>query len=239
MKPQRILSRILEPEVMDTPAEARDYDSMDHREVNRRFVDDLLVAASLMASPINLLDLGAGTAQIPIELCRRSANIHITAVDASRHMLEMAKLNVERAGLSSQIRLEHADAKRLNFATDSFDAVISNSIIHHLPEPQMCLHEAVRVARPGGLLFFRDLIRPANQHKLEQLVNRYTPASGISIEADHQRAMFADSLRAALTLTEVEQLVAGLNLSASSMKKTSDRHWTWIARKNATVIGTM
>jgi hypothetical protein len=39
-----MLDRILEPEFMDTAEEARDYDSMDHAEVNRRFVDDLLAA---------------------------------------------------------------------------------------------------------------------------------------------------------------------------------------------------
>ena len=36
------LKRVLEPEVMDTPEEARDYDGMDHSEVNQLFVDDLL-----------------------------------------------------------------------------------------------------------------------------------------------------------------------------------------------------
>ena len=40
-----MLSRVLEPEVMDTPEEARDYDSMDHAAVNRLFVTDFLFAA--------------------------------------------------------------------------------------------------------------------------------------------------------------------------------------------------
>ena len=39
-----MLTRILEPEVMDTAAEARDYNQMDHGDVNRLFVDDFLVA---------------------------------------------------------------------------------------------------------------------------------------------------------------------------------------------------
>jgi hypothetical protein len=39
-----MLQRVLEPEVMDTAEEAIDYDRMDHREVNRRFVDDFLHA---------------------------------------------------------------------------------------------------------------------------------------------------------------------------------------------------
>ena len=37
-----MLQGVLEPEVMDTAEEARDYDSMDHSEVNRRFVADFL-----------------------------------------------------------------------------------------------------------------------------------------------------------------------------------------------------
>ena len=40
-----MLSRVLEPEVMDSSEEALDYDRMDHAEVNRRFVDDLMAAA--------------------------------------------------------------------------------------------------------------------------------------------------------------------------------------------------
>ncbi len=47
-----MLSRVLEPEVMDTPDEASAYDRMDHAEVNRRFVTDLLTAAD--AQGVNL-----------------------------------------------------------------------------------------------------------------------------------------------------------------------------------------
>jgi hypothetical protein len=37
-----MLPRVLEPEVMDSAEEAKDYDSMDHAQVNRAFVADLL-----------------------------------------------------------------------------------------------------------------------------------------------------------------------------------------------------
>ena len=43
-----MLERVLEPEVMDTPEEARDYNVMDHADVNRRFVDDLVLCHSLI-----------------------------------------------------------------------------------------------------------------------------------------------------------------------------------------------
>src|SRR5438094_974799 len=75
-----ILPRRLESEVMDTSSEAEDYDSMDHSAVNRVFASDFLAAWS-GGNPV--LDVGTGTAQIPIELCRRDERPVVTAIDLS------------------------------------------------------------------------------------------------------------------------------------------------------------
>ena len=149
-----LLKRVLEPEVMDTKEEACDYDTMDHSTVNRAFVEDFL---SLGKIGETVLDLGAGTAQIPIELCRQYEDCRVMAVDLSIEMLELARYNVEVAGLIERIGLDLLDAKQLPFQDDSFHAVISNSIVHHIPNPLDVLKEAVRVTAVGGILFFRDL----------------------------------------------------------------------------------
>src|SRR5579859_2361787 len=107
------LTRILEPEVMDSVAEARDYDAMDHSEVNRVFVADFLALWN-GAGPI--LDVGTGTAQIPVELCRQDTRAVVTAIDAAAHMLALAHRNVDAADLHERVRLERADAKHLSFA---------------------------------------------------------------------------------------------------------------------------
>ena len=117
-----------------------------------------------------------------------------------------------------------ADAKRLPFADGSFAAVMSNSIIHHIPEPAAVISEMVRVLRAGGSIFVRDLLRPADEPIVTTLVNQY--AAGAN---DHQRQMFAASLHAALTLEEVRQLVAAAGLDPAAARQTSDRHWTWSA----------
>lgn len=229
-----VLSRVLEPEVMDTPDEASAYDRMDHAEVNRHFVADLLAAAtasgvSLQADgkqATELLDLGTGTALIPIELCRRTPGVRVRAVDAAQSMLDLAAVRVRDAGLSDRIAVELVDAKRLPYQEGRFAAVISNSIIHHLPEPAVALAEAVRVTAPGGLLFFRDLLRPADRATLEQIVNTY--AAGAD---ERQRGLFADSLHAALSLDELRELVAALGFDPRSVTQSSDRHWTWSAVK--------
>jgi ubiquinone/menaquinone biosynthesis C-methylase UbiE len=234
-----MLQRILEPEVMDSSEEARDYDSMDHADVNRQFVADFLAAASKpegnreKREAGSVLDLGTGTAQIPIELCRRTDRFSVVAVDAARNMLVVAAENVAADGLADRIQLRLGDAKSLPFDDAAFEAVTSNSIVHHLPEPIDALREASRVTRQGGLLFFRDLLRPASEAELAGLVERYAPAASVSDAADHQRAMFDDSLHAALTLEEIRRLVAQIGFEPDSVEQTSDRHWTWIGRKRS------
>lgn len=219
-----MLPRILEPEVMDSPLEAVEYDLMDHSAVNRVFVDDLLAVRTM---PGDVLDLGTGTALIPVELCRREETCRVMAADAAVSMLQLARNNVETAGMIGRIQPTQIDAKQLPYADDTFDTVMSNSIIHHIPEPLIVLREAVRVTRTGGLLFFRDLMRPTNRATLDGLVDTY--ATGAN---EHQRKMFAESLHAALTLEEVRALVVSLRFSADSVQATSDRHWTWIADKS-------
>jgi len=219
-----MLPRVLEPEVMDTLEEATDYDEMDHSTVNQLFVDDLLAAAGDDLGDV--LDLGAGTAQIPVLLCQVCESCRVMAVDMSVNMLDLARYNVEVAGLIERLFLQQADAKELAFEDDLFDTVISNSIIHHIPQPLAALQEAVRVAKPGGRLFFRDLMRPESAEQVEHLVQTYAGE-----ENDHQRQMFDDSLRAALRLEEMRELVASLGFEPDSVQATSDRHWTWNAVK--------
>ncbi len=218
-----MLPRTLEPEVMETLEDALDYDYMDHAEVNRKFVADLLAAAPELDE---VLDLGTGTAQIPIELCRQAPQARVLAIDLSTEMLLVAKANVEVASLRDRIMLDCIDAKGLPYANGRFTAVMSNSIVHHIPEPALALAEAVRVVRSGGRLFIRDLARPAAEATVRKLVNQYAVGAN-----DHQRKLFTDSLHAALSLEEIQGIVVALGFPGESVALTSDRHWTWSAIK--------
>ena len=209
---------------MDSADDAREYDAMDHSAVNAQFVTDLL--PHLNCSPLQILDLGAGTAQIPIELARRALYTHITAVDAAASMLAVARANIAAANLTNRIDPILADAKHLPFADNSFHAVISNSILHHIADPQAVVAEAIRVTARGGLLFHRDLARPADETELRHLVETYAGTA-----TPYQRKLFSDSLRAALTLEEMRDLVASFDFARDTVQMTSDRHWTWSATR--------
>lgn len=219
------LERILEPEVMDSEAEARVYDDMDHAEVNRQFVSDFLQFADGVSAFQDMLDVGTGTAQIPVELCLQYPDCRVMAMDLSANMLDLAVYNVEADDLAERITLIQSDAGQMVFEDDMFDAVISNSLIHHLPEPANCLGEMVRVVRDGGILFVQDLFRPNEQTELEQLVEQYT-----GNETANAQQLFRQSLQAALTVSEMRVLVKGLGFEPDTVQPTSDRHWTWAVR---------
>jgi ubiquinone/menaquinone biosynthesis C-methylase UbiE len=220
-----MLPRVLEPEVMDSAEEARDYDAMDHAQVNRVFVADFL--AFFSPGPHDLiLDVGTGTAQIPIELCRQNPEALVIGIDLAEHMLRVGRENVSRAGLAGRILLQHGDARRYPPVSALFRAVISNSIVHHIPEPVDVLRELARKTAPGGALFVRDLLRPDSDAEVSHLVQTYAGDANA-----HQQKMFDDSLRAALTLAEIRAIVQVLGFDAGTVRQTTDRHWTWAALK--------
>ncbi|NMC21922.1 MAG: class I SAM-dependent methyltransferase [Thermogutta sp.] len=220
-----MLQRILETEAMDSVLEAEEYDAMDDGGVNERFAEDFIAAG---ATADWTLDLGTGTALIPLVLCGHLAGVRVVAVDYAGEMLRVARRNILQRGAGDRIVLVHADAKRLPFPDGSFSQVMSNSIVHHLAEPELVFREAWRVLRPGGLVFFRDLFRPPDAATLHDLVERYA-GSG----TPQQKKMFADSLHASLTVEEVRGIVASCGWNSGRVQATSDRHWTWIARKPA------
>jgi ubiquinone/menaquinone biosynthesis C-methylase UbiE len=130
----------------------------------------------------------------------------------------------EAAGLRERVQLGLVDAKQLPFDSGQFHVVMSNSLVHHIPEPLEVLREAVRVTAGGGWLFARDLCRPAEESELARLVETYSAG-----EPELARQLFADSLRAALTVDEMRGLVRSLGFPEEGVRATSDRHWTWTA----------
>lgn len=232
-----MLSRVLEPEVIADCQEAIEYSAIDHREVNAAFVADLLLAgrqrgvlpeSSSEAADdgrgwIDVLDLGVGPADIAIALCRERNDARVLGVDLSEHMLDLAMSRIDRARYRDRVRLDLQDVKALTCEVGQFHIVYSNSLIHHLPDPRPCLREAWRVTAPGGMLFFRDLARPADEDEWQTLMDQHA-AGGPA-----QRKMFGDSLRAALTPGEILQMANACGWASATVERTSDRHWTLVA----------
>lgn len=211
------LPRVLEPEIMDTALDAEEYKAIDNRAVNRLFVEQALA----LGVTGRVLDLGAGPGDIAILLAGAAPTSTIVAVDLADHMLALAKTSIAAAGLTGRIEIARRDAKATGFDAASFDAVVSNSLVHHIPEPAAALREIARVVRPGGAIFVKDLLRPRTRAELDHLV-----ATHAAQDSDYQRMLFANSLHAALRVDEVERMCIEAGLVGVTVSRVSDRHWT-------------
>jgi ubiquinone/menaquinone biosynthesis C-methylase UbiE len=218
------MKRVLAPEITDSYEAARDYDDMEHGEVSREFVDDLLALGNFGN---DILDVGTGTSWIAIEVCRRLEDCRIMAIDLSTYMLDLARLNIEIAGLIQRITLDHVDARQLPYPDQYFDLVMSNRVLHHFEDPSLFLRGAIRVVRPEGLLFVRDFVRPESEERVVACAQALAAGSH-----EAQQAMYAEWLRSSLELDEIRNIVQGLGYAAESVQPTGDYHWTWIARRN-------
>jgi ubiquinone/menaquinone biosynthesis C-methylase UbiE len=222
------LARVLEPELMDTELDAAEYRTIDNREVNRLFVESVLALAPRKG---RILDLGTGPGDIAILLAQSAPELDIVAVDLADHMLAIARDAVSAANLGRRVEVARCDAKATGFDDASFDMVVSNSLVHHIPEPGDAMREVARVVRAGGAIFIKDLLRPRDEAELDSLVATYA-----ANDSEYQRTLFRNSLHAALRLDEVERMCRDAGLHGVEVKQVSDRHWT-IARGAMRALG--
>ena len=118
----------------------------------RGFIVDLLEAARIGAG-MRVLDLACGPGFVSAAVAERGAQP--VGLDFSSAMVELA-----RAGHPG-VRFEEGDAEALPFADGSFNAVVGNFGIHHVPDPLRALREAHRVLRPDGRVAFTAWTAPA------------------------------------------------------------------------------
>jgi SAM-dependent methyltransferase len=96
-----------------------------------------------------VLEIGCGTGNVWRENAERvPEGVELTLTDLSPGMLEQARVRL--SGLPLAISLQPADAQSLPFADASFDVVIANHMLYHVPDRARALREVARVLRPGG-----------------------------------------------------------------------------------------
>jgi ubiquinone/menaquinone biosynthesis C-methylase UbiE len=209
------MKRVLEPEVMDSPAEADAYDAMDHSTVNHAFARRLL---ELGASG-RVLDIGCGPGHGPLQLVAMASKVSVVGVDLSPYMLAIAEEHRAVSSHGERVEFVLGDAKGLDFASGTFDAVCSNTILHHIPNPVEFLREAWRVRAPGGALLIRDLYRPESAAEVDALVEKHAAQ-----EPQAARELFRASLCAALTADELVELAREAGMQGCEVVIDSDRH---------------
>ncbi len=213
------LERIPEPEVMDDRDGVEAYTASAAQayleRIDRTFVDHAL---RLGVAEGKVLDIGTGPGLIPILLAARGPGLSLTGVDLSEPMLQKASDAAEEAGVADRLDFRTGDAKSLPFSERSFDLVLCNSLLHHLPDPLALLNEISRVSKPGGAILLRDLRRPSRLEFPFHAGWFGRHYSGL------MRQLYRDSLRAAYTRGELEELAHRSKLAGVRVFRTGRTH---------------
>jgi 2-polyprenyl-3-methyl-5-hydroxy-6-metoxy-1,4-benzoquinol methylase len=213
-----MMDRILEPELMDDPAQALVYAQADFEQENQGFVDRFREYFPEFTAG-HILDLGCGPGDIPVRFARALSSCRITAVDASEPMVRLAEEAVREAGLSNRITFRCERFQDLA-GVSIVDAAISNSLLHHVPNPLQFWHKLRLAVKPGSPVLVMDLLRPESPEEAQAIVDRY--ASGAP---DILRRDFYNSLLAAFTEDEIGAQLARMNLTRLLIDVVDDRHW--------------
>ncbi|HDQ35010.1 MAG TPA: class I SAM-dependent methyltransferase [Chloroflexi bacterium] len=136
-----------------------------------RWVFELLLA---LPPEARILEIGCGTGALwRRNLERLPTGWRVTLTDASEGMLATAQAAL--AGHPA-FSFSHQDAQALTFAEQSFDVVIANHLLYHVPCVADVLREVRRVLRPGGSLY-ASTVGERNMHELWTLAEQFAPGS--------------------------------------------------------------
>ena len=212
------MKRILEPELMDDVAQVRAYAQADFADENQGFVDRFREYFPDWTGG-HVLDLGCGPGDIPIRFLRAFPDARVTGVDASRPMLDLAAMAVAEAGLADKVTLRCERFQTLTLPEQA-DALLSNSLLHHVPNPLQFWFHLKQWSMPGACILVMDLLRPESPEAAQSLVDQYASGEDPLLKRD-----FFNSLLAAFTEDEVAAQLAQMNLSRLLIDVPDDRHW--------------
>ncbi len=212
------MERVLEPEVMDNPDQVLAYAQADFEKENQWFVDQFFRLYPDVEN-LHIVDLGCGPGDIPIRVAGCHATCRITGIDASQPMIAYAERSAQKAGYHDRIQFFCQRFQEVTLATPA-DAIISNSLVHHVPNPLQFWHCLKNLLKPGGPVLVMDLLRPENPESAQAIVNEQAVH-----EPERLRQDFYHSLLAAFTEDEVAAQLAELNLSRLLVDVPDDRHW--------------
>ena len=212
-----MMKRTPEPDLMNDIAQAEAYTATDFSEPHDAFVAYFKERFPDFKSG-NVLDLGCGTADVIIRFANMFPNVHITGIDGAQEMLNIGSRDVERSGLADRIDLKKCILPDNELSGQKFDAVISNSILHHLKDPFILWELINNCSKPGAPIFIMDLMRPDDTDTAARYVQLYAEGAPEILKED-----FYNSLLASYTVDEVRKQLnsAGLALSVEAV---SDRH---------------
>lgn len=216
------MKRIPEPELMNEASQARAYADADFSEPNQLFLE-LFTEHFPDFDGTTVVDLGCGPADIAIDFALFHPDAKVIGVDGAQSMLEFGNDRIAKTGLAGQVELRclYLEPGTVNHICSSgeADAVISNSLLHHLATPATLWQAINFLGSKSTKIMVMDLARPDNKEQAAGMVEQYA-----GDEPDILKQDFYNSLLAAYTPDEVRGQLDNHGLQCLEVSMSSDRH---------------
>jgi len=212
------MERIPETALMNSPEQAQAYADADFSEPHEAFIEYFRSRFPDFSTG-SVLDLGCGTADVIIRFAKKYPRAIITGVDGAQAMLDIAYRDVELKGCVDQIQLQKRLLPDPELSGRKFDAVISNSLLHHLPDPTVLWITLKKCAKDGAPVLVMDLMRPESKQSARDYMLKYAADESPLLQSD-----FYNSLLASYTVGEIGHQLRSMHLDFLNIETVSDRH---------------
>jgi ubiquinone/menaquinone biosynthesis C-methylase UbiE len=212
-----MILRVLEPELMEDAGQVIAYAKADFNRPHSEFIRRL---KNLLKNPsFNgiALDLGCGPGDISQRFVKAFPNSTLDAIDGSMLMIDFAQHTTD-AKLKQRLNFIHGKLPENPLPNSVYDIIFSNSLLHHLPEPQVLWQTIKKYSKPGTHIAVMDLLRPGRTYLAKTLVDMYAATEPEILQRD-----FYNSLLAAFSLDEIKNQLTEADLSLR-VEQISDRH---------------
>jgi ubiquinone/menaquinone biosynthesis C-methylase UbiE len=220
------MKRRPEPELMEDAEQALAYAQADFSEPNALFTKLLGEMNPGALTGARALDLGCGPADIVLRFLKTYPGARCDALDGSAAMLAHARQALEGfPGLAGRCRLIQDVLPSPQIPNSAYDLVLSNSLLHHLQDPQVLWRTVREAGKPGAIVLIMDLMRPPSAVWAESLVAVYAADAPEVLRKDFRNSLFA--------AFEPQEIVAQLEiagLSGLEVGVVSDRHLAVMGR---------
>ncbi|MDP1623698.1 MAG: bifunctional demethylmenaquinone methyltransferase/2-methoxy-6-polyprenyl-1,4-benzoquinol methylase UbiE [Bacteroidales bacterium] len=122
--------------------------------------------------PVNVLDVATGTGDLAIAISSLGVR-KIVGIDISEKMLEIGRRKLIEKNLEQTITLQQADAEKIPYSDNSFDAVTVAFGVRNFEDLSQGIAEMSRVLRPGGVMIILEFSHPES-FPVKQLYSFYS-----------------------------------------------------------------
>ena len=213
-----------EPELMNDLEQVLAYSNADFELAHQSVIENFCQIFPNDPPLKTFLDLGCGSGDVTVRFAHQFPESKFDAIDGAEEMLKQAASLIKQQSLNERITLHHQQLVGCIFDNASYDVIISNSLLHHLHEPQhlwSIINQIVnnKKNQTDTAIYVCDLFRPETKQIASELVDQYA-----SDEPEILRKDFYNSLLAAFTPNEVRTQIDNAELGSLNIDIVSDRH---------------